>query len=112
VVEKTLTCAAQIVVVGSQSSGKSSLLENLTGFAFPRSQGVCTRYATQITLRRNADKYIVISIIPWRDSDSARKDRLRGFRYELDEFDPKELADIIEKVCSSGISVFARDWSC
>ncbi len=86
------------MVVGSQSSGKSSLLESLTGFSFPRGQGLCTRYATQITLRRNSVKSIVISIIPWRDSDQDRKDRLREFHYELNDFDGKTLAGVIEKV--------------
>ena len=86
------------MVVGSQSSGKSSLLESLTGFSFPRGQGLCTRYATQITLRRNSAKSIVISIIPWRDSDQDRKDRLREFHYELNDFDGKTLAGVIEKV--------------
>lgn len=42
----------QLVAVGDQSSGKSSLLESLTGIPFPRGQELCTRYATQITQRR------------------------------------------------------------
>jgi GTP-binding protein EngB required for normal cell division len=32
-----------VVVVGAQSSGKSSVLETMTGLAFPRSEGMCTR---------------------------------------------------------------------
>ncbi|KAH8841775.1 Dynamin- protein 4C [Pyricularia oryzae] len=36
----------QLVVVGDQSSGKSSVLESITGFAFPRAAELCTRYAT------------------------------------------------------------------
>ncbi|KAL7122952.1 hypothetical protein ACP275_01G076600 [Erythranthe tilingii] len=32
-----------IVVVGDQSSGKSSVLESLAGISLPRGQGVCTR---------------------------------------------------------------------
>ncbi|KAL2266992.1 hypothetical protein VTJ83DRAFT_4269 [Remersonia thermophila] len=88
---------SQIVVVGSQSSGKSSLLESLTGFAFPRGQGLCTRYATQITLRRSAAKRTVITIIPWSDSSQARKDRLRAFHRELDSFDGTALGRVIEE---------------
>lgn len=35
---------AQIAVVGSQSSGKSSVLESLVGYDFlPRGTGICTR---------------------------------------------------------------------
>uniref|UniRef100_A0A5K0WZ76 Dynamin-type G domain-containing protein n=1 Tax=Nymphaea colorata TaxID=210225 RepID=A0A5K0WZ76_9MAGN len=32
-----------IVVVGDQSSGKSSVLESLAGVSLPRGQGICTR---------------------------------------------------------------------
>ena len=33
----------QIVVIGDQSSGKSSVLESLTGIKFPVNAGICTR---------------------------------------------------------------------
>jgi len=85
------------VVVGSQSSGKSSLLENLTGFAFPRGQGLCTRYATQITLRRHSVKSIVISITPRHDADVELKEKLREFHRELDDFDGRTLGKVIEE---------------
>jgi GTPase SAR1 family protein len=42
----------QLVVVGDQSSGKSSVLEGLTNLKFPRDSGLCTRFATQIIFRR------------------------------------------------------------
>ncbi|KAJ9076649.1 Dynamin- GTPase protein [Entomophthora muscae] len=49
----------QIVVVGSQSSGKSSVLENLVGRDFlPRGNGIVTRrplVLQLVTLRENAD---------------------------------------------------------
>ena len=41
---------AKLVVVGDQSSGKSSVLEGLTDLPFPRDNGLCTRFATQICL--------------------------------------------------------------
>ncbi|KAK3390257.1 P-loop containing nucleoside triphosphate hydrolase protein [Podospora didyma] len=88
---------SQIVVVGSQSSGKSSLLESLTSFSFPCGQGLCTRYATQITLRRHHVKSIVISITPRLNADSALTDRLRAFRHELEEFEEQDVASVIEK---------------
>lgn len=43
----------QLVVVGDQSSGKSSVLEGLTKLKFPRSSGLCTRFTTQIIFRRD-----------------------------------------------------------
>lgn len=54
----------QIVVVGDQSAGKSSVLEALTGTPFPREAGACTRFATEIRLRRSKETRLRISIIP------------------------------------------------
>ncbi|KAJ7968794.1 Dynamin-related protein 4C [Quillaja saponaria] len=39
-----------IVVVGAQSSGKSSVLESLAGISFPRGQGICTRVSLVMKL--------------------------------------------------------------
>ncbi|KAI0969938.1 P-loop containing nucleoside triphosphate hydrolase protein [Xylaria arbuscula] len=41
----------QIVMVGSQSAGKSSVLEAISGVQFPAKGGVCTRFATELVLR-------------------------------------------------------------
>ena len=40
-----------IVVAGSQSSGKSSLIEALAGVALPRDTGTCTRTPIEVRLR-------------------------------------------------------------
>ncbi|KAK3398296.1 P-loop containing nucleoside triphosphate hydrolase protein [Sordaria brevicollis] len=88
---------SQIIVVGGQSSGKSSLLESLTGFSLPRGQGCCTRFATQITLRRHPVKKTVISIIPRANADQKLRDTLRAFRHELTDFRPEDVASVIEK---------------
>ncbi|KAF8515813.1 P-loop containing nucleoside triphosphate hydrolase protein [Hysterangium stoloniferum] len=40
----------QIVVVGSQSAGKSSLIESISGITLPRSSGTCTRCPTECKL--------------------------------------------------------------
>ena len=37
----------QLVVCGSQSSGKSSVLEALSGYSFPRAEKTCTRFVTE-----------------------------------------------------------------
>jgi hypothetical protein len=69
----------QLVVVGDQSSGKSSVLEGLTGLPFPRDSGLCTRFATQITFRRSSEESIVASIIPAKSSSQERQERLRAW---------------------------------
>ncbi|RDW91118.1 hypothetical protein BP5796_02283 [Coleophoma crateriformis] len=43
----------QLVIVGKQSSGKSSLLQSLTGIPFPTGGKLCTRFATRIVSRRD-----------------------------------------------------------
>ncbi|KAK9781177.1 putative Vacuolar sorting protein VPS1 [Seiridium cardinale] len=44
----------QLVIVGGQSVGKSSLLQSLVDIPFPTGQGCCTRFATRIVSRRTS----------------------------------------------------------
>ncbi|KAK2006223.1 dynamin family protein [Colletotrichum eremochloae] len=73
----------QLVAVGDQSSGKSSLLESLTGIPFPRGQELCTRYATQITHRREAQERIDINIIPGPHASHEHKKKLQSYRRQV-----------------------------
>ncbi|KAK2058891.1 interferon-induced GTP-binding protein Mx1 [Colletotrichum caudatum] len=91
-----LVSLPQLVVVGDQSSGKSSVLESVTGFAFPRAPELCTRYATQITCRRDDAESIYVSIIPSQDSDDDRKERLRAFVFSV-KTDDVALANVFSK---------------
>src|ERR1700709_2516827 len=43
----------QIIVCGMQSSGKSSVLEAISGRSFPKGDGLCTTFATKLALRRS-----------------------------------------------------------
>ena len=73
----------QLVVVGDQSSGKSSVLEGLTRLSFPRDSGLCTRFATQIVFRRQAklrDREITASIIPGNDVNPEDKYKLESWK--------------------------------
>ncbi|CVL13641.1 related to RBTMx2 protein [Fusarium proliferatum] len=79
----TYLALPQLVAVGDQSSGKSSLLENLTGVPFPRGQELCTRYATQITQRRDIVFRITISIIPGPSAAAEHKEELESFTKEV-----------------------------
>ena len=45
----------QIAVMGDQSSGKSSVLEAISGIQFPRGAGLVTRCATQITMSQGPE---------------------------------------------------------
>ena len=54
----------QLVVVGDQLSGKSSVLEAPTNLPFLRESGLCTRFATQIIFRRSQETHVSVSVIP------------------------------------------------
>jgi len=66
-------------------SGKSSVLEGLTGLAFPRNMGLCTRFATQITFRRAPVQSTTVSIIPAADADLEHSEKLRAWKADQDE---------------------------
>jgi GTP-binding protein EngB required for normal cell division len=70
----------QIIVVGDQSSGKSSVLEAITSVAFPTSDGLCTRFATEVILRRTRDEKASVKIRPSPKCAPERRAKLEGFR--------------------------------
>lgn len=90
--------STQLVVVGDQSSGKSSVLESVTGFSFPRAAGLCTRYATQITCRREVQKGVAISIIPRPSATTAEKEDLKQFHRFVTDLSGCDLAEVFEEV--------------
>ncbi|KAG4257564.1 hypothetical protein FPRO03_13870 [Fusarium proliferatum] len=96
----TYLALPQLVAVGDQSSGKSSLLENLTGIPFPRGQELCTRYATQITHRRDVVSRITISIIPGPTAPVQQRQKLESFTKEVHSTEQlnAEFPDILNEV--------------
>jgi hypothetical protein len=88
----------QLIVSGDQSTGKSSVLEGITGVPFPRHDGLCTRFATEITMEHTRDQEaeteIKATIIPSESRDDKSKDKLRAFVRHLDNL--KELPAVIE----------------
>ena len=104
-IDKLFTCGVgsdvdlpQLVVVGSQSSGKSSVLEALTGATFPRGEGLCTRFASQITFRRSTTKSISVIITPALGSADGHVEKLSKWGSEMEIFDPKGFEEIINEV--------------
>ena len=57
---------------GSQSSGKSSVLEAITEIPFPRSENTCTRFVTKVTLRPHPRELVEVKI-EQADPASSRK---------------------------------------
>jgi len=80
----------QIAVFGDQSSGKSSLLEALSGIPFPRGTGLVTRCPTCISLRQEDG-------VKW-----SAKIRLTSKRYsdikEVELYNPEEISEKIAEL--------------
>ncbi|KAL1598019.1 hypothetical protein SLS60_008507 [Paraconiothyrium brasiliense] len=70
----------QLIVCGDQSSGKSSVLEGLTRLRFPTKDGVCTTFATELILRKQAVTEIHCTIIPAAARSNAERDELAKFK--------------------------------
>ncbi len=71
----------QIIVCGDQSSGKSSALEAISGMSFPSKDNLCTRFATELILRRAPEAGVDICIIPGPERSDEEKQRLVAFGY-------------------------------
>ena len=88
----------QLVVVGDQSSSKSSVLEGLMNLPFPRNSGLCTRFATQITFRRAATKSIVMLIIPHKRASTQHAEKMKAWSTDLQSLDAKAFEKIMKEV--------------
>lgn len=76
----------QLVVCGDQSAGKSSVLEALTEIPFPRNDNLCTRFATEIILRRAATNSLTIKIIPDTKRPSSEQASIQAFQESITDF--------------------------
>ena len=85
----------QLVVCGDQSAGKSSVLEALTEIPFPRNDNLCTRFATEIILRRAPSDSIAIKVIPDDQRPSTEQDSIKAFNESISNF--SELPNLMEK---------------
>ncbi|RDI85785.1 hypothetical protein Vi05172_g4091 [Venturia inaequalis] len=85
----------QIVVCGDQSSGKSSVLEAITEIPFPKKESLCTRFATEISMRRDACSSISCKINPDDGREEGDKDKLRSFTKSIKDF--HELPSLIDE---------------
>jgi len=108
----------QLVVCGDQSAGKSSVLEALTEIPFPRSDNLCTRFATEIILRRATTNSLTIKIIPDAKRPSHEQTSIKAFEESITDFGelPRIMAaakavmdDGSTTRSSSATKAFARD---
>ncbi|KAH8423399.1 uncharacterized protein LDX57_001158 [Aspergillus melleus] len=87
----------QLIVCGNQSSGKSSVLEAISRVQFPAKSSLCTRFATEVILRRSESVSVKVSIEPGPSrTDEKRKKHLRSFSPESIP-DSNNLGKLIEE---------------
>ncbi|RFU75849.1 dynamin family [Trichoderma arundinaceum] len=100
----------QIIVCGDQSSGKSSVLEAISGVSFPVQSGLCTRFPTELILRKTENTAVKVSIIPHQPNKKDKKDATSDFHEQLDSL--QELPELIEnaKACM-GIKTLGKAFS-
>lgn len=102
----------QIVVCGDQSAGKSSVLEALTEIPFPRNDNLCTRFATEICLRRDPVDSLTIRVIPDSDRPQEKQEEVKKYVETITDF--KDLPEIMNNAMkvmdiAEGGNAFARD---
>jgi hypothetical protein len=73
----------QLIVCGDQSSGKSSVLEAISRVRFPTKENLCTRFATELILRRALTSSVSITIEPGSSRSTEERQRLREFRSQF-----------------------------
>ncbi|RFU31327.1 hypothetical protein B7463_g5009, partial [Scytalidium lignicola] len=100
----------QLIVCGDQSSGKSSVLEAISGIPFPRQDTLCTRFATEVILRRAAKEEISVSLVPGKHRIQQDRDRLLRFHVALKTKD--DFGSLFEKARDAmGLSSTGKSFS-
>jgi GTP-binding protein EngB required for normal cell division len=88
----------ELIVTGDQSSGKSSVLEALSGLSFPAKEQLCTRFATEVILRRSEEHTTQITIIGHDTKSAAEQKALQDFNNaNMSEENISEMVKAAEK---------------
>ena len=61
--EELLASLPQFVAVGPQSAGKSSAVRRVCGISLPEASTLCTRIATLVKMRRDAEHSIRVTLV-------------------------------------------------
>lgn len=100
----------QIIVCGDQSSGKSSVLEAISGVSFPVKSNLSTRFPTELVLRKTSQMGVSVSIVPHQARTEPERLALSSFREKLDGFEG--LPNLIENAkAAMGISTHGKAFS-
>lgn len=100
----------QLVVCGDQSSGKSSVLEAISGIPFPTKDNLCTRFATEVILRRTSVITASVAIVPSQTRSELERSKLLGFRETIVSF--KDFPSLVERAkAAMGVSMAGNAFS-
>ena len=95
---------------GDQSSGKSSVLEAISGVSFPTKSNLCTRFPTELVLRKTSHIGVSVSIVPHHSRSESEQVSLGSFHEQLDGFDGFPI--LIENAkAAMGISTHGKAFS-
>ncbi|KAK1595545.1 vacuolar sorting protein VPS1 [Colletotrichum navitas] len=103
----------QLVIVGGQSSGKSSLLQSLTDIPFPVDTGICTRFATRIVSRRTAagsENAVKITIVDPEVTnvdvfDYPSNDSYKDYLYTSDRLGIDDFKEIMDEISTKHMGI-------
>ncbi|KAK7043329.1 P-loop containing nucleoside triphosphate hydrolase protein [Favolaschia claudopus] len=88
----------QIAVIGSQSAGKSSLIESISGITLPRATGTCTRCPTECRLARSDNPWsCVVELHSITDKNGEALGQSRNEAFGDPIFDKSEVEDRIRR---------------
>ena len=100
----------QIIVCGDQSSGKSSVLEAISGVSFPVKSNLSTRFPTELVLRKTSQIGISVSIVPHQARTESERLALSSFHEKLESFEG--LPNLIDNAkAAMGISTHGKAFS-
>ena len=87
----------QIAVMGDQSSGKSSVLEAISGVPFPRGKGLVTKCATQVIMRTapKGSPWSAVTSVRWADGTTEHDQQPEEAGVIAS---PEEVAGVIERL--------------
>lgn len=85
---------SQLIVCDDQSSGKSFVLKAIFEISFPIKDNLCTRFATEVILRRISIIIVSVAIVFNQTRSESDRHRILSFRETLTDF--KEFPSLIE----------------
>ncbi|KAJ6451821.1 P-loop containing nucleoside triphosphate hydrolase protein [Mycena vitilis] len=88
----------QIVVIGSQSAGKSSLIESISGITLPRAAGTCTRCPTECRLSHSTSPWkCMVELRFFTDADGQTRGQPRIESFGPPIFDKSQVEERIRR---------------